>query len=205
MGGGAVRRLMLALGAAAVLAGCAGDSAWTPMEDVARAAYVHDGPPQLTLYTMVNNNSGAGAHSSLMVNGSQRVIFDPAGSFRHEKLPERGDVLYGITPKVADVYTRYHARDTFRVKLQTLDVPPQLAERALQAVQSYGAVPSAQCSRSTSAILADLFPGQVRQTWFPNRLAEDFGRLAGVSEQVLREYDDDDNRAVLREWVPDGY
>ena len=27
-------------------------------------AYVHDGPPRISLYTMVNNESGAGAHSA---------------------------------------------------------------------------------------------------------------------------------------------
>ena len=117
-----MRKLVLAFCAAFALSGCAAERVWAPDDAVARAAYRHDGPPRLTLFTMINNRTGAGAHTSLMINGSQRVIFDPAGSFKHETLPERHDVVYGITPPVADVYTRYHARKTYHVKVQELDV-----------------------------------------------------------------------------------
>lgn len=198
-----MRSLMLVLSAVTLLGGCAGESVWAPDEAVAKAAYRHDGPARLTLYTMLNNRSGSGAHTSLMINGSQRIIFDPAGSFKHPSIPERNDVVYGITPQIADVYTRYHARETYHVKVQELDVSPALAARAMQLVQSYGPVPSAQCSNSTSHVLAQLFPGRVKQTWLPKKLAEDFGKLPGVTERELYEYDSDDNSKVLREWTPD--
>lgn len=198
-----MRSLMLAVATATMVSGCSGESVWAPDDAVAKAAYRHEGPTRLTLYTMLNNRSGAGAHTSLMVNGSQRIIFDPAGSFKHPSLPERNDVVYGITPQVEDVYTRYHARETYHVKVQRLDVSPEIAARAMQLVQSYGAVPSAQCSNSTSHILAQLFPGQVKQTWLPRKLAEDFGQLPGVTEKELYEDDSDDNSRVLREWTPD--
>ena len=156
-----MRSLVLALGALVFLAGCAAESVWAPDDAVARAAYRHEGPPRLTVYTMINNNSGGGAHTSLMINGSQRVIFDPAGSFKHETIPERNDVLFGITPPVEDVYTRYHARKTYHVQIQRLDVSPELAERAIQLVKANGPVPSAQCSLATSRILGELFPRPV--------------------------------------------
>lgn len=198
-----MRNVLLALVAALTLAGCAGQRVWAPDEDVARAAYRHDGPPRLTLFTMINNRTGAGAHTSLMINGSQRVIFDPAGSFKHETLPERNDVVFGITPPVADVYTRYHARKTYHVKVQELDVSPAVAEAAIRAVMAYGAVPAAQCSRSTSTVLAGL-PGfeSITPTWYPVKLADQFGRLPGVREEELYEYDSDDNSKVLGAWNP---
>jgi hypothetical protein len=174
------------------------------MEEVTRAAYHHDGPPRLTVYTMINNNTGAGAHTALMINGAQRVIFDPAGSFntgRH--LPERDDVLYGITPQVSDVYTRYHARKTYHVRIQQLDVTPEMAERAIRLVEANGPVPSAQCSLATSRILGDLFPGQVRTSWFPKRTADHFAKIPGVTEETLYEYDSDDNSGVLAAWDPE--
>ncbi len=192
----------MAVCAALALAGCVGQEVWAPDEAVAKAAYRHDGPPRLTLFTMINNRSGAGAHTSLMINGAQRVIFDPAGSFGHETLPERNDVVYGITPPVADVYTRYHARETYHVRVQKLDVPRDTANRVFRLAQSYGAVPPAQCARATSAILAQVFPGAVTPTWSPNRLAEDFATLPGVTERRLREYDSDDNSKVLDDWNP---
>ncbi len=198
-----MRFLTLALCGTFALAGCAAPpGVWATDEAVARAAYSHDGPPRLTLFTMLNNTSGSGAHSSLMINGAQRVIWDPAGSFKHETIPERNDMIYGVTPMVADVYTRFHARKTFHVQIQELDVTPEVAARAMQLAGGYGAVPQAQCARSTSSILAELFPGKVSQTWLPKALATEFGAIPGVSEQVLYEYDSDDNSKVLAQWDP---
>ena len=198
-----MRNVILAICTAFALTGCAGERVWAPDEAVAKASYRHAGPPRLTLFTMINNRTGAGAHTSLMINGSQRVIFDPAGSFKHETLPERNDVVFGITPPVADVYTRYHARETYHVKVQELDVSPAVAEAALRSVMSYGAVPSAMCARSTSTVLSGL-PGfgRIQSTWYPVKLADQFGQIPGVRTQELYEYDSDDNSKVLRQWQP---
>ena len=203
VGTGAMRRLLLAFAALSMLGGCSGVSVWADDETVAQAAYRHPGPPRLTLFTMVSNSTGNGGHTSLMINGSQRVIWDPAGSFKHETIPERNDVLYGITPPVADVYTRYHARETWHVVVQELDVSPQVAEAAIRAVQAYGAVGAANCARSTSDILSKL-PGfgQVTQTWYPVKLSEQFAQFSGVRTRKLHEYDSDDNTKVLLDWNP---
>lgn len=198
-----MRAWLFAVAALFMLGSCAAESIWATDEEVSRAAYRHDGPPRITVFTMINNGNENGAHTSLMINGSQRVIFDPAGSFnKNRHLPERNDVLFGITPEVADVYTRYHARKTFRVKIQELDVSPELAERAIQLVKANGPVPNAACSFSTSRILSELFPGQVRRSWSPRRTADEFGRIPGVRTQELYEYDDDDNSKVLEAWSP---
>jgi len=200
-----MRKWVLLIIAALTLSACAGQKVWAPDEAVAKAAYHHNGPPRLTLFTMINNKSGAGAHTSLMISGSQRVIFDPAGSFRHKSIPERNDVLFGITPNVADVYTRYHARQTYRVQVQQIDVSPEVAEMAMRAVMAYGAVGAARCSNSTSQIIAGL-PGfeSIKQTWYPRKLASEFGEIPGVTSQELYEYDSDDNSKLLAAWNPDG-
>ncbi|MEL7259085.1 MAG: hypothetical protein AAFN80_14770 [Pseudomonadota bacterium] len=198
-----MRTLALVIASSLFLIGCAATSVWAPDEAVAKAAYRHDGPTRLTLFTMVNNRNGSGGHTSLMINGSQRVIFDPAGSFKHETIPERNDVIFGITPQVADVYTRFHARKTWHVRIQQIDVSPEKAERVMRLAQGYGAVPGAFCAHSTSAILAEAFPGQVSQTFYPVKLADQFSKVPGVTEQRLHEYDSDDNSKVLREWNPD--
>jgi len=88
------------------------------------------------------------------------------------------------------------------VKIQELDVSPELAERAIKLVMANGPVPNAACSFSTSRIMAELFPGQVGRSWSPRKTAEDFGRIPGVREQELYEYDDDDNSKVLEAWSP---
>lgn len=200
------RRRFLACLAPALAAGCSGERVWAPDEAVARARYVHDGPPSLTLYTMINNRNGQGAHTSLMVNASERVIFDPAGSVEHELIPERNDVLYGITPAFEDVYRRAHARETFHVVVQELEVPAATAERALRLVQENGPVAGSRCTLETSEILASL-PGleSVERTWFPKRLMESFGRLPGVREERLIEHDDPDKAKAIALYgqVPD--
>ncbi len=197
-----MRTIIAALCGLFLLAGCAAESTWASDEFVRKRAYKHDGPPRITLFTMINNKTGAGAHTSLMINASQRVIFDPAGSFKHETIPERNDVVFGITPAVADGYTRYHARETFHVRVQTLDVSPELAEGMMRAVMEYGAVPSAQCALSTSTVLSGFFPGQISRGWYPKKLAEQFQQIPGVSSRTLREYDSDDNSKVLEDWDP---
>ena len=68
-----VLRLCAAIMVAGLVAGCAVNEDTSSDEDIRQATYVHDGPPRLTLYTMVSNDTGAGAHTSLLINGSQRV------------------------------------------------------------------------------------------------------------------------------------
>ncbi len=82
-----------------LIAACAVNEDSATDEEIRQVAYTHDGPPRLTLYTMVSNDTGAGAHTSLLINGSQRVAWDPAGSFRAESIVTRGDVVYGMTPR----------------------------------------------------------------------------------------------------------
>ncbi len=197
-----MRRSLLAVLALFLLAACSAEQVWAPDHVIQRSIYRHDGPPRLTLYTMISNNNGRGGHTSLMVNGTQRLIFDPAGSFKHESIPERNDVLFGITPAVARGYTLYHARETWRVKVQEIDVSPDVARRAERLIQTYGAVPPAQCALSTSRILAELFPGRIETTWYPNQLSANFSNLPNVREQVLHDYDSDDNSHVLENWDP---
>ena len=195
--------LVLALGAAMVLSSCSVDSVQSSDEMVAKSVYRHAGPTRLTLFTMISNSSGSGRHSALMVNGSQRVIFDPAGTFKHEKVAEQNDVIYGITPQIEDGYTRYHARETFHVLVQRIDVSPAVAEMALREIRAYGAVPAGKCALATSTVLSRV-PGftHIQTGWWPSKLSDQFAKIPGVTSQELYEYDSHDNSKVLREWDP---
>jgi hypothetical protein len=198
-----LRACSLALTACLALAACAADTTTTDAdpEVVARSAYRHDGPPKLTLFTMVSNSSGAGAHSSLMINASQRVIFDPAGSVRHSAVPERRDVLYGITPRIESFYESAHARTTYHVVIQEIEVPAAVAEKALRLAQVRGPVSQMYCTQSTSTLLREL-PGfeSIGSTFFPRNLSEQFGRLPGVTTRTLYEDDADDKRVAIEQF-----
>lgn len=182
------------------LASCGARSIIASDAEVQRAVYRQGGPTTLTLYTMIANRNGSGGHSALMVNGSQRVLFDPAGSWHQPTVPERNDVLFGMTPTMERYYRDYHARETYHLVIQTLTVSPEVAELALREVQANGAVPQGFCANSISRILSRL-PGleSVRPTMFPNKLMKQFGAFPGVVTEKQFDTDSDDNVYKLAE------
>ncbi|TFL20284.1 hypothetical protein DR046_00270 [Jannaschia formosa] len=168
-----------------VLAGCGADNVYAPLEEVQARAWAEPGPPKLTLLTAINNRSGAGGHSALMVSGSERVIFDPAGTWRHPTAPERGDVLHGITPTMLEFYTDYHARPTYHMVVQEVVVSPEMAEQALALVKAHGPAGKATCGIAISGILQELGFASVGRSWYPDRVMRDFAELPGVTESKI--------------------
>ena len=192
-------RLIMALSLMLSLAACGGaDNVWASDEAVSRAKYRHSGAPMISLITVISNKSGAGAHSAILINGSERLIFDPAGTWHHPNLPERHDVHHGMTDKAVDFYIDYHARVTYHVVRQDVVVSPQVAEMAIRAVQRYGAVPKAQCASSTSAILRSL-PGFqfISSSMFPKKVMQQFATLPGVTERKYYDDDPEENGEIL--------
>lgn len=192
-------RLVLCLMALLGLAACgAAEPKWAPDAQVAAARYVAPGPSTITLFTVINNRSGAGAHAGLLINGSERIMFDPAGTWYHPRLPERNDVHYGMTDKAVAFYIDYHARVTFRVIEQTIEVPKSVADLVASRAKAYGAVPKGQCTRSISTVLSGV-PGfeTLPRTWFPKKYSQAFATLPGVRTRVITDKDDDENHGVL--------
>ena len=181
-----------------ILAACGADNEWASDAEVAQARYVQEGPSTITLFTVVNNRSNSGAHSGLLINGSEQVMFDPAGSWQHPSLPERNDVHYGLTPRMVSFYIDYHARETYRVIEQTITVTKAVADMAIAQAEAYGAVPKGQCTKSMSAVLRGV-PGfeSLPATWYPKVLSNAFGALPGVTARTITDDDADDNHGVL--------
>ncbi|MCB2137092.1 MAG: hypothetical protein KDE08_14295, partial [Rhodobacteraceae bacterium] len=171
---------------------------WAPDEAVARARYVSGEPPSITLYTVVRKNGGEGAHSGLMIDGSQRVMFDPAGTWHHPWVPERNDLHYGITEQMRKFYIDYHARETYDVIEHRISVSPEVAEAAIRRAEAYGAVNKAFCGNSVSDILRGL-PGfeSIPRTFFPKGIMRAFADLPGVTTKVHVDGDPDNNSGVL--------
>ena len=191
------------IGLPLALAGCTGQVVIARPEDIARVAYRDPGPTALTLFTVKNVGTENGAHTGLMISASQRVIFDPAGTFGHPSIPENNDVLFGITPRVEQTYISYHSRQSYYTISQTVQVSPQVAEQALALARAYGPVAKANCSRATVDILSQL-PGfeALHFTLFPDNLERQFAQIPGVVRQEYRETDSDDNSALRGTYVP---
>jgi len=109
------------------------------------------------------------------------VLWDPAGTWWHPTVPERNDVLFGMNPTVYDFYLDYHARETFHVVLQEVEVSPEVADQALALVKANGAAGNATCAITTSRILQALGLPQMSPSYFPVQVMEDFAKLPGVS------------------------
>ncbi len=193
-----MRRFILCLILPLFLAACGAEPVWAP-DDAVRKAAVHTGnPPSVTLLTVTGTTSGAGGHSALMIDGSQRVIFDPAGTWNHPWVPERNDVDYGITDQMYRFYYDYHARETWFVREQKVFITPEQAEMLIKRVEANGAVSKMMCAYSVSGVLRDI-PGfeSIPRAFSPVTLSRGFAKLPGVQTKDHYDNDPDDNSGVL--------
>ena len=178
---------LLALIGLALLAACTKPVVWAPEADVIAARYQHDGPPEIVIFNVIDNERGRGEHAAMMINApSQRVLFDPAGSWTHPLSPERHDVHYGFNADQLFRYTYYHARRTHHVRIQRLTVSPEMAEYVLRLAEAYGPVPDGYCAKSIVAILRQVpgFEG-FEDSFYPNRLSDQFAAVPGVVEERI--------------------
>jgi len=185
----------------AFLAGCGGpaEPVWAPDDSIREYAFAYDGPSEIRLYTVVSKTSGSGAHSGLLIAApGERILFDPAGSFKLPIAPERNDVHHAMTDRAVAVYVDYHARETHDVIEQRMPVTAAQARALIGLAKAYGPVPKAQCSLSISRIL-DQVPGfdGVPVTYFPKAVSKRFGDLPGVSTRTISDDDADKNHNVL--------
>lgn len=174
----------------AILSACGTKPVYDPPEEIQSRAYVHDAPPSLTLITMISNRTGAGGHSSLLINASQRTMYDPAGRYYNSTVPEYGDLLYGITPEILRRYVSFHARKTHHVVVQTVEVTPAVAEQAFALAKQRGTSWDAMCATNVTRILAktqgfEHMGGSI----FPARLMKNFADMPGVKTDEVFEDD----------------
>jgi hypothetical protein len=184
-----MRSVLLALAAVLMLAGC---EFYTPAnpDEIARARYVSTEPPSITLMSMVNARSGKSAHVGLLINGSEQVLFDPAGTFTHPELPRAGDVHYGMTPRFVDYYERYHARFDYYVEAQEVPVSAEEAEQILANARARGKSMKMTCALAMADVLRPVprfadAPSSIQ----PEALRAYFASLPGVETRFIRDAD----------------
>jgi len=183
-------RMLLLVTVGVILAGCGGKSIWASDEVVAQRSFISNDRPYLILKTMINNRTGSGGHTSLVINGSELIMYDPAGRWFHSWAPERNDVLFGMEPALMKQYDSFHARDTHHVVSQKIYVTPEVAAKAMQLAFAAGPSLDAQCAKNTSFMLRQL-PGfeSIKQTWYPAKLMNNFAMLPGVQTTKVFEND----------------
>jgi hypothetical protein len=199
-----VRLAPFCLLAVLALSGC---EVYRPAEPdaIARARYRSDAPASVTLLSMVNAEDGRSAHIGLLINGSQQVLYDPAGTFTHPDLPRRGDIHYGMTPRFVDYYQRYHARFDYFVEAQRVPVSRAEADQMIANAEARGQVMKMQCAIATADVLQPLPRfAHVRKSFFPEALRQDFAAMDGAEIHYVYESDVGKNRAWERISDPRG-
>lgn len=186
-------KLLLPLGLVLAISGCVVQLPWAPDDVVQRAVYTHSGPASVTLLSVVANGTSSAGHTALMINGSQRVIYDPAGTWYNKDVPERADLLYGITPKMLDYYVDYHARDRFHVVMQTKTVPREVADDLIARTIKHGASMNAMCAQNSSMLLSQTpgFAGFPVSVWPKSAVA---GMAAVPGVQIKKIYQTDEGK-----------
>ncbi len=192
-----VLRVLASLLALFVLSACTADHKWASDADVARAHYVDPNRPSVTLFTSINTKNKSGAHAGLMINASERVLYDPAGSWEHPAAPERADMHYGMTPTMLSFYVDYQGTAPFQLIEQTIYVTPEVAEQVKQAAIAHGSANKAACTIAISEILAGIpgFEG-LPSTYFPKAMSRAFAQLPGVQTRIITSLDGDLRRTL---------
>lgn len=192
------RRVFLAASLPAMLAACGADNIWASDEALRNARHVSAEPPSITLFTVIGIPRGEGGHSALMINGSQRVIYDPAGSWNHPNIPERHDVLYGITDNFKNFYIDYHARATYWVAEDTVPVTREVADLAIRRAAANGSANKSFCAVETGTVLKGVPGFQGAPTGFsPLKLRNWFLTLPNVQSKRHMDGDPANNHDVL--------
>ncbi len=169
-----------------MLAGCGARDVWASDTEVMAARYANGGAPELTLVTIMNYQTGRGDHTALFINGQERVVFDPAGSWRLDQNPRRHDVHFGMSPEAGASFYLSHVRPSHYAVVQRLRVQPVQADAALALALETGGVGPARCALSTSRLLRRIGGfEEIGATWWPHLLKQDFDAIPGVERFEL--------------------
>ena len=184
----ATLRVFLLCCVASTLTGCLYGTAPVFDDDsaVAAATFPYEGTPMLTLFTSFDDGKGYGAHAALLISHEQRVLYDPAGRFLNDAVAEQDDVVYGISPAVLAAYYAHHNDSGFELRIQQLEVSPELASAALAAARSEGRARDGTCALKVGAVLDSLGPFDGMSALAPRWLSDRFADVPGVVTAVKK-------------------
>ena len=190
-------RTIVAMLSLVALMACEGSELNAPVAssmEIQAAAYVSQLPPSITLMTMVNESGDFGEHSGLLINASQSVLYDPAGTFRHSTSPNARDVNYGMHPAMVEYYKSYHARRGYYVVAQEIIVSPEIAELIFQRAIAQGETAKLRCGISVSSVLNGLpMFANIPTTYYPGKIMNRFGEVPSVTTTYVYEGDEGQN------------
>lgn len=158
---------------------------------VSSRTYVSEEAPFVALLTMVNDSGDHGEHSGILINASQTVLYDPAGSFRYEEeLARSRDIHYGMSPTMVDYYQRYHARFGYHVVTQKIYISAEEAEALFRMANQIGTTGQLRCGLSASSVLNSIPRfSNIPTTYWPGKIMNAMADVPGIVTTYTRESD----------------
>ncbi len=182
-------RVIVGLAVLAALSACTDQTSASP-EVIAANHFVSGEAPSLTIVNMKNVGSDASEHTGLLINGSEQVLFDPAGNYRHPRAPRAGDVHYGVTPTIFQSYKSFHARSDYYLTIQTLPLTLAQADALIARAQKQGATRQMFCAVTVADVLSDEPEfANMHRTMFPSAIERYFANYPGVTTTTFYESD----------------
>ncbi len=161
--------------------GCRGLFARTSADERARNTYVAEGPPQITLFTFVYEPIDFHWHSGLMISAGERILYDPAALWNDRPRRRHRDVRYGFCDERLANYMQRVVGRSRHVIIQSVEVPAEVAQAALEIAVSRQPRIYGTCASSITTLLREL-PGfeDIPRVVFPVNLMEAFADIPGV-------------------------
>ena len=183
-------RSIIAISMMVVLSACADFENDDPAV-VSSRMYVSEEAPFVALLTMVNESGDYGEHSGILINASQTVLYDPAGSFRYEEeLARSRDIHYGMSPRMVDYYKRYHARFGYYVVSQKIYITAEEAEALFREANRIGTTGQLRCGLSASSVLNSIPRfANIPTTYWPGKIMDAMAEVPGIETSYTREND----------------
>jgi hypothetical protein len=180
---------------ALLLAGCGGldPSADADLLQELRAetSYFPDNAPPSATLLLSEHKGGSGAvHAALVITGSERVIYDPSGSFTHPDTRRLGDVVYGASDPVVEMFALHNADKDHDAMMRRIPLSAEEAEQMLARARSRGGAMPGYCAKSVADVMraAPRFAA-MRDTFWPSNVLEDFVQFGPVETRVVSDTD----------------
>ncbi len=180
---------------ACLLTGCAGVDLTTDAEFIkelrAETSYLPVNAPPSTTLVLAEHKGGSGAvHAALIVTGSERLIYDPSGSFTHPDTRRYGDVVYGASDDIVELFALHNADKNHDAVMRTIALQPEEAETMLDAARTHGGAMPGFCAKSVASVLRSVPRfASMRDTFWPSNVQQDFESIAPVAIRSVTDTD----------------
>ncbi len=188
--------------AASILAGCAGIDPTTDAEFIkelrAETSYLPVNAPPSTTLVLAEHKGGSGAvHAALIVTGSERLIYDPSGSFTHPDTRRYGDVVYGASDEIVELFALHNADRNHDAVMRTIALESDEAEILLNSARTHGGAMPGFCAKSVASVLRSVPRfASMRDTFWPSNVQQDFENVSPVE---IRSVSDTDSFTAIDE------